>query len=281
MAAVRLDDLYTRHQELPGEGLLCPNDNSEVNISLKGTYCTKKLPQEDPVEFLHDSNHRMTIGDVKDYIELVLQHCLLDMKLREVCRVSLCRDHIATVLKGTDYCEIASDADSVVFTLKLNDFLRAKDIWELDGAERLLLAVRHREAGTELYTSGSYVFAGIRYSKAIRCLIADNPSKEMSQLKSVCHLNLAACQLKLERYKHVVANCSVVLSVDENNIKGLYRKGLALFHLGELEEARNVVQRALSVEPKNSSCNELLKQIRVKIKEQDRKMAETFKFMFK
>ena len=280
MAAFRLEDMYIKQQKVPGEGLYCPNDNSEVNVCLKGTYCISGSTQEESRVFLHDSNLCIRIGYIRDYIELILHRCLLCMKSKEVCQVSLCREHISTVLGGTTHHNVAENATAVVFFLELKSFSRAKDIWELTSEERLSLAARHRELGTELYTAGSHDIAGYHYSKAVKYLVGVEHSEETSRLKAVCHLNLAACQLKLEQYNHVVTNCSKALSIDSNNVKGLYRKSLALFYLGDLEESKRLIRRAKDIAPKNTSVSELLMKINTKIKEQDTKMAEALKQMF-
>lgn len=50
-------------------------------------------------------------------------------------------------------------------------------------------------------------------------------------------LNSAQMQLKTNAYFAAVENCTKVLNDDENNLKGLYRRGVAYLNLQEFEKS--------------------------------------------
>lgn len=43
-----------------------------------------------------------------------------------------------------------------------------------------------------------------------------------------CYINIAVCNIKLEDYQEALNACNEALSLDQNNIKALYRKAIAL-----------------------------------------------------
>lgn len=70
------------------------------------------------------------------------------------------------------------------------------------------------------------------------------------------HLNLALVYLKVTPAHHFEAKDHALkaLKFDENNVKGLFRKGQALLGLGEAEEALKDFQKIVEAEPQNKVC---------------------------
>ncbi|KAF2319554.1 hypothetical protein GH714_016966 [Hevea brasiliensis] len=65
-------------------------------------------------------------------------------------------------------------------------------------------------------------------------------------VKNPCHLNMAACLIKLKRYE-AIGQCSIVLGEDENNVKALFRRGKARAELGQTDAAREDFQRHVNL----------------------------------
>lgn len=54
----------------------------------------------------------------------------------------------------------------------------------------------------------------------------DNMQKDKGNaLLVAAYLNMAMCHLKDEIYHEVATNCDKALELDENNVKGLFRRG--------------------------------------------------------
>eukprot|EP00455_Lapot_gusevi_P049740 TRINITY_DN7109_c0_g1_i6.p1 TRINITY_DN7109_c0_g1~~TRINITY_DN7109_c0_g1_i6.p1 ORF type:complete len:347 (+),score=160.74 TRINITY_DN7109_c0_g1_i6:106-1146(+) len=96
------------------------------------------------------------------------------------------------------------------------------------------------QAALDLYQSGRNMLDSIYGAQG-------EEEKQLNQLKSVFHLNMAACCLKLRQFPKVVENCNKVLEQDPNNQKALFRRGQANIDLDEWDSARSDLQRALDL----------------------------------
>ncbi|KAL8567780.1 hypothetical protein ACOMHN_009088 [Nucella lapillus] len=108
--------------------------------------------------------------------------------------------------------------------------------------------------------------------------------EEKEQLKSACYNNLAACILAQAPlgegdYQRVVGHCQSVLQVDGDNAKATYRMATALFHLGHLDRAREVLNSHTDLTA-DKQVQTLLKLIQDKEKAQDEKLKATYQKMF-
>lgn len=180
----------------------------------------------------------------------------------------------------------------VVFTIHLHSFRQGKDTWELTEQERLKIANRHKLQGSELFKSGRFRGASIRYSKAVQYLAAVDPDtpfevekleeyeQEILAVKTASLLNLAACQLKFNLFNHVVRNCSRVLEVDPTNLKGLYRRAKALLAMKDFESSREDLLKAKEIDPSNQAVNELLRTVEVQESAHRAKYKDALKTMF-
>lgn len=72
-------------------------------------------------------------------------------------------------------------------------------------------------------------------------------------VKNPCHLNMAACLIKLKRYEEAVGHCSIVLAEDENNAKAMFRRGKARSELGQTDAAREDFLKARKYAPEDKA----------------------------
>jgi len=99
-------------------------------------------------------------------------------------------------------------------------------------------------------------------------------------LKIPCYLNIAACKLKIGDYQDVIKNCDDVLKVQPDNIKALFRKGQALNTLDVWDEAKQLLSRALELDPQNTDAKKELALLKQKRRQQDQKDSKIFGGLF-
>jgi len=152
--------------------------------------------------------------------------------------------------------------------------------------DALITAEELKKEGTQLFKEGNFEGASIMYQKAVECLSVTAPSTE-EQKQTVeraiipCLLNRAACDLKLKAYQQCVSACSRVLTREPNNVKALFRRSVAYFHLKEFDLALEDCSKAAELEPEDQQIKKLLKEIKTAAENSRKREAELFKNMFR
>lgn len=237
---------------------------------------------------------RFFLDQADDELGVALSDMVCSMKEEERAQFLLhsgCRLLTRSALLGPSHQALPIGTE-VMFTIHLHSFHQGKDIWQLTEQERLEIAKRHKVQGSELFKSGRFHGASIRYSKAIQYLAAVDPDtpfeverleeyeKEILATKTASLLNLAACQLKFNQFDHVVRNCSRVLEMDQTNLKGWYRRAKALLAMKDFEASREDLLKAKEVDPSNQAINELLRTVEVQESAHRAKYKDALKTMF-
>jgi DnaJ family protein C protein 7 len=112
-------------------------------------------------------------------------------------------------------------------------------------AELEELAIKHKNEGNANYSKGSYREAIEFYTKAI----------ETCPNVAAYYGNRAAAYMMLHKYKNVIDDSKMAISIDENFVKGYLREGKAHLCLGDYTSALRSFQRVKILEPKNSSVD--------------------------
>nr|AFK42523.1 unknown [Lotus japonicus] len=99
-------------------------------------------------------------------------------------------------------------------------------------------------------------------------------------VKNPCHLNMAACFIKLNRYEEAIGHCSIVLGEDENNVKALFRRGKARAALGQTDAAREDYLKARKYAPEDKAIARELRLLAEHDKAVYQKQKEIYKGIF-
>lgn len=126
--------------------------------------------------------------------------------------------------------------------------------------ERIGAADRRRMDGNAFFKEEKLEEAMQQYEMAIAYMGDDfmfqlfgKYSDMALAVKNSCHLNMAACFIKLKKYEDAIMQCSIVLSEDVNNAKALYRRGKARAELGQTEAARDDLLKARKYAPNDKA----------------------------
>ena len=166
------------------------------------------------------------------------------------------------------------------------------------------VAEKIKAIGNEQFKLGKYEVALKKYLKAIRYmehLHSDDSAsssssdeeedtknkddkEETERYKSVvlpCHLNSAACYLKLKNYEEAVKNCGKVLDkYEENNLKALFRRGQAYSSLRDFDKALADLQSAAKLAPTDKGIRNEITRVKNQIKGQKEKEKQMYSKMF-
>ncbi|KYQ94188.1 RING zinc finger-containing protein [Tieghemostelium lacteum] len=96
-----------------------------------------------------------------------------------------------------------------------------------------------KELGNACYYKNKFAQAISHYNNAInKCTNTSDPKN------SYLYNNRSQCFIHLHQYRRALDDCEEALRVNQNNVKGLMRKGLCLRQLGQFEASRAAYQKA-------------------------------------
>lgn len=192
----------------------------------------------------------------------------IDEKIeRVICMMNINERSLVTIimpLEQSDDFVVSNKSIIVKFEIVLTHCKRYKSVWEWSAEEKYKVALRYKETGTELFKSSQIIDAFRKFSKACKLLITLEPIVDLeldtqlecniNDLRLALYNNMAICQLKQKNYQHVVTLCIKVLNKDENNVKALYRRGVAHGSMGDYEKAIADLKAVLTLESSNHSA---------------------------
>lgn len=122
------------------------------------------------------------------------------------------------------------------------------------------VATSFKENGNESFRAKEYKDAIQYYTKALQLKCGRDDIDE------ICHVNRAACNLELQNYGKVLADCSKALKINPRNLKALYRSARACIAVDRLDEAQDVLERGLLLDPENVGLKQQLAALEKKLK---------------
>lgn len=185
----------------------------------------------------------------------------------------------------------SNDNENIIkFELTLLNFIPFDYIWKWSPEEKYQISLKYKERGVELFRDTRYVDAFHKFSKACKILITlepindlrleENLLKNIQNLRIVLYNNIAECHMHRGNYEHVITLCGQVLDRDENNVKALYRRGVAYGNLSNFEKALEDLRKALKIEPNNSLVKTKFNLYNQQFRIESRKYEEIVKRMF-
>ncbi|XP_071956292.1 peptidyl-prolyl cis-trans isomerase FKBP4-like [Antedon mediterranea] len=260
-----------------GEGEETPIDGSTVKIHLTGD-CSGKVFDDRDVSFtMEDSSEHGIVEGVSMAIK--------NMHKGETVSVSL-KPKYAFKDTGNQELGIAGDAN-VSYTIKLNDFEKGMETWEMDTPQKIEAAVHAKERGTTKFKAGAYSDAIKNWTRVTSLLDYasdlddDAEQKEKwNSLKLAGFLNLAMAYLKTAEYLQAIKNCDKAFEMDADCVKAYYRKGEANMGMSNPEIAKLDFQKVLQLDPTNKAAKNKIAVCDHKIKQQRAKEKKTYGNMF-
>ena len=90
------------------------------------------------------------------------------------------------------------------------------------------------------------------------------------------HLNASQCALNEKDWPGACAYATRAIKCVPDSVKGLYRRGVARTHMGLLEEAREDLKQANTLDPKNKAVRSAWSDLRKKFSEQSKQQKKAF-----
>ncbi|XP_033115687.1 peptidyl-prolyl cis-trans isomerase FKBP4-like [Anneissia japonica] len=276
------DKTFSKKIKQEGKGSAKPNDGTVCLVHI--TPLVACSITDNVIGYKLNRSIDMCIGNGDCELSEIFEACVESMKEEEIAELLIPSTIVKKKwpeFKDDPPTDATADSDrlkNVVFSLELKAFTPRKHIWELDPSEKLTRATEFKDIGTNNFKREKYDMAEKFYTKSLKVLVTmgvesgitafeEDQMNSYNTVRCAALLNLAACQLKRDKFEFVVEHCNNALEIDSKNVKGLYRRGQAYMALNEFEKAKEDLKYALQLEPKNKP---IIKQLRVldsKIKE--------------
>jgi len=251
-----------------------PKDDSTVTLNY-----TLKLEDGTLIETVKDFKFVLGAEEVIEGLEQGVK----EMRQGEKALLTI-KPNYAYKETGSAEKKIPPNA-TLVYEVELADFTKEKESWEMQTQEKFDSCEKAKGEGNDLYKVGKYQRALKKYKKAFDYVDSDYSMEEGEKPKAkafkvACLSNLAACHIKLKNWKDVIENSKKVLDMDKDNIKALYRRGMANSALDEWDLSEADFNRALELEPDNKEVKKELALLKRKRAAQDQKDKKRFKNLF-
>nr|CAI5861680.1 unnamed protein product [Callosobruchus analis] len=182
---------------------------------------------------------------------------------------------------------------TVSFVLELHDFKSSGLIYEWDASLKYEMAVHHKEKGKECFLQNNNKDAAFRFTKALKIILSvpidvEGPPEvidgitieNINRLKGTLFNNLATCFFKNQLWTMVIDLCNKVLSYDKDNVKALYKIGVAYENDRNFEKAYEALTKALELDPDNKASAEHLASVKEELKKAEDRVNNMMKKMF-
>ena len=178
---------------------------------------------------------------------------------------------------------------TLLFEVELIDFdEKVKEKWEMSDEERIEMATKLKEEGTLAFGEQAYATAALKYELAGDYAVGEGiegetvPEEERPLYVS-CWSNASMCHIKLKQWPEAIGAANKVLEIEEeaDNVKALYRRGLARMRLGLLKECKEDLMRAYNVDNTNKDIRKALAQLKEAMATAKEKEKKAFGSLFK
>ncbi|KAL2239665.1 peptidyl-prolyl cis-trans isomerase FKBP62 [Sesamum indicum] len=266
-----------------GEGYERPNEGAVVKLKLigklqDGTIFVKKGHGDDENDLFEFK------VDEEQVIE-GLDRAVKTMKKGEAALLTVAPEYAFGSSESQQELARVPPNSTLCYDVELVSFVKEKESWDMDTAEKIEAAGKKKEEGNVLFKAGKYVRASKRYEKAAKYIeydtsFSEEEKKQSKALKVTCNLNDAACKLKLKDYKQAEKLCTKVLELESTNVKALYRRAQAYMNMADLDLAEFDIKKALELDPDNREVKLVYKALKEKVKEYNKKDAKFYGNMF-
>lgn len=264
-----------------GEGYERPNDGAVVKVKLLGklqdgtVFVKKGHDEEEPFEWKTD----------EEQVIEGLDRAVMSMKKGEVALVTIPPEYAFGSAESKQDLAVVPPNSTVIYELELVSFVKDKESWDMNTAEKIEAAAKKKEEGNALFKLGKYARASKRYEKGAKFIeydtsFSEEEKKQSKALKIQINLNDAACKLKLKDYKQAEKLCTKVLELDSRNVKALYRRAQAYIQMADLDLAELDIKKALEIDPDNRDVKLEYRTLKEKMKEYNKREAKFYGNMF-
>ncbi|XP_013170586.1 PREDICTED: FK506-binding protein 59-like [Papilio xuthus] len=281
IVSTRPDREITKKIITPGDYSIVPYEESRCKIELSNVRHTNEDVNIDVESRILSKNFDgvVIIGEADSFIDKDFELILQQMCCGETC--------FARIVYKNQKCEIVKE---ISCEIELKEVTEEQLVSDWSWARLLEAAAHHKERGVALIQEKRVVDAFRRFSKAFKFLVAIEPVNpeeindeslhEIKDLKVKLYNNLAHCQLQFCEYEAALELCNRAISLDNDNVKALYRRCTAYHCLKMYEDAWKDIQRVIILNPNDKAARTKAGELKGIVEKINAEYANVIKKMF-
>jgi len=163
---------------------------------------------------------------------------------------------------------------------------KEKAKYEMSPDEKLAKAKSLKDEGTNCFTQKMFGDAALKYIEAADYVFDDEEGEHVTDdskpIFVSCWSNAAMCYIKTKDWTDAIDACNKVLSLEDEkqNLKALYRRGLAKMNMGDYAKAKTDLLQAHKIDDKNKDVRKAINKLKEEIAAAKKKEKNTFGGMF-
>jgi len=156
---------------------------------------------------------------------------------------------------------------------------------EFSPQEKLQKGNAEKELGNDYFKKGEYVNALKHYHNAMNFAnglygLPPQQDQALRELKSSVYNNMAVVHLKQGKNDRALTDLKMVLELDGNNVKALFRRGKLWNTIGDIDKSRADLDKAKVLDPNNKEILLEIQSLEKKEKAQAAKQKQIYSKMF-
>ena len=243
-----------------------PKPGNEVTMIINGELMDGTKLKEDKVVFIHDDRELIQAFELAVALMELGEKAILYTDAKYAYGPFGCES-----LKIPKNC-------SITYILEIVSIMEGPDKDKLRDDERVNIGDKKRAIGNGLYSRGDYGSAIDCYKRALKYLDG-SANKDVIDMKVKCQNNLSAAQLKVNAHQAALQSCNIVLALQPQNIKAIFRKSKCLEALGRQDEALKCLKEASMIDPDNKMVYNDLMRLSKYMKKSRQKESDMYKRM--
>lgn len=260
------DRTFLRKTLVAGKGWDTPNEGCILHIHIKGWYDDDVVFQDAEVKF------PLGEGTSKDYNVPKFVEDLLDhWKKDEVARLNIAAKNAFGAEGNADF-GVPPNKD-LVYVVKLINFERQRDIWEMNNTEKMNQSEMYKDKGNKYYKKREYELALKFYERMLDFIEYDlcmegEEEHRRHRIMVVGYLNKAQVCLNLGKNLEARRVCEKVIDFDNRNVKAYFRRGQSFVNTKDWGQALADFEKVVELDPDNKAARNHILICKQRIKEQ-------------
>ena len=283
-----------------GVGYETPTLNSMVTINLTGHFQTRDPANRISLtKFDQRAGLRFRLGEGSEVaVVRGLEFAIYKMKPNETNRVYVLPGYVLHLDYGLQQfndrlraagCTVQppGDYERLIYEVQLVSFEPQKQVWEMTAEERFAVCERERARGGEFFKQNNLQLSLKCYSQILQAIgppnsleLTDEQRSLRAELLTSAYNNIALCYLKLRMPREALKYADWTLAIDANNLKAIYRKGLANYDRNEFKQAIEHFNRCLALDPTNRAARNQIALAQQQIERYENKEKQIFSRLF-